>query len=213
MLILLLSLASYWSGTPITSLTNPDYRAYDSPYNYNFLQLGAGVQNNGLDIDLGGSYMLDEHWMITGQYQNKFLHGGDLPTGQDSLDSKFNQSTFSLGAMYRMPINRSLDAVFGSELSYDWYKGDDLGSTADQVIGLESDDGSVGVTALTGLRYSITDKLETGVNIGAKYVYDRTYLQTSTEMNYYFTENIALGGQVSYSDNDGHVGFYIRISN
>ncbi|WP_153448016.1 hypothetical protein [Vibrio algicola] len=107
----------------------------------------------------------------------------------------------------------ALDAVFGGELSYDWYKDSDLSSTADQIVGLESDDGSIGVSALTGLRYSITDKLESGVNIGAKYAYDRTYLQTSADMTYYFTENIAIGGEVNYDDQVPHIGFFLKISN
>lgn len=112
-----------------------------------------------------------------------------------------------------MPINSSLDAVFGGELGYDWYKNREKSSTADDIVGIDYDDNSIGVKGLTGLRYSLTHNLELGADIGAKYAYNRTYLQTSAEMNYYFTENIALGGKASYDDHDGHIGFYIRVSN
>lgn len=87
MFILLFSLLSYWTGTPITSLTNPDYRAYDSPYNYNNLQIGAGWQADGLDIKLSGSYMINKNWIFTGHYQNYFLKGGELPTGKYAYES------------------------------------------------------------------------------------------------------------------------------
>ncbi|WP_105902818.1 DUF481 domain-containing protein [Vibrio gangliei] len=213
MFILLFSLLSYWTGTPITSLTNPDYRAYNSPYNYNHLQIGAGWQTDGLDIKLAGSYMLNENWILTGHYQNYFLHDGDFPTGKDAYGSKFNQSDFAIGSLYRIPITPSLDWVMGGQLSYDWYKDRDSSSTADQIVGIDYDDHSVGIRGLTGVRYALTDKIDVGADIGAKYAYDRTYLQTSAELNYYFTENIALGGQASYDDHDGHIGFYIRVSN
>ena len=87
MFILLFSLLSYWTGTPITSLTNPDYRAYDSPYNYNNLQIGAGWQADGLDIKLSGSYMINKNSIFTGHYQNYFLKGGELPTGKYAYES------------------------------------------------------------------------------------------------------------------------------
>lgn len=213
MFILLFSLLSYWTGTPITSLTNPDYRAYDSPYNYNHLQIGAGWQTHGVDIKLAGSYMLNENWILTGHYQNYFLHDDDFPTGENAYDIKFSQSDITTGLLYRRPINPSLDAVFGGELGFDWYKDRKTTSITDDIIGIDYDDHSIGIRGLTGLRYSITDKLEVGADIGAKYAYDRTYLQTTAQMNYYFTENIALGGQASYDDRDGHIGFYIRVSN
>lgn len=213
MFILLFSLLSYWTGTPITSLTNPDYRAYASPYNYNHLQLGAGWQTDGLDIKLAGSYMLNEHWILTSHYQNYFLNDGDYPTGDEAYGSHFNQSDFAIGGLYRRPINASLDAVFGGELSYDWYKNRQSSSTAEQILGINYDDHSLGVRGLAGLRYSVTDNIDIGTDIGAKYAYGRTYLQTSAEMNYYFTQNIALGGRASYDDHNGQIGFYIRITN
>jgi hypothetical protein len=213
MFILLFSMLSYWTGTPITSLTNPDYRAYDSPYNYNNFQIGAGWQTDGLDIKLGGSYMINKNWIFTGHYQNYFLNDGDFPTGENAYDSKFSQSDVAFGALYRMPLNSSLDWVVGGELGYDWYKDRETSSTAEEIVGIDYDDHSVGIKGLTGLRYSLTRNIDLGADIGAKYAYDRTYFQTSAEMNYYFTENIALGGRASYEDHDGNIGFYIRVSN
>lgn len=213
MFILFFSLLSYWTGTPITSLTNPDYRAYDSPYNYNHLQIGAGWQTDGLDIKLAGSYMINQDWIVTGHYQNYFLKGGDFPTGKYAYDSKFNQSDFAIGALHRMPISSSLDVVLGGELGYDWYKNRETSSITDEIIGIDYDEHSIGIRGVTGLRYSLSHNLELAADIGAKYAYGRTYLQTSIEMNYYFTENIALGGQASYDAHDGHMGFYIRVSN
>lgn len=213
MFILLFSLLSYWTGTPITSLTNPDYRAYDSPYNYNNLEIGAGWQIDGFDLNLAGSYMLNENWILTGHYQNQFLEGGNFPSGDSAYGTKFSQSDFAVGGLYRMPINPSLDAVFGGELSYNWYKDRGSNSTFDDIMDLEEDDGSVGVRALAGLRYGLTDKIDLGADVAVKTAYQHTYLQTSAQMNYYFTENIALGGKASFDDYDGHIGFYIRITN
>ncbi|HBV77961.1 MULTISPECIES: hypothetical protein [Vibrio] len=212
MFILLFSLLSYWSGTPITSLTNPDYREYNSPYNYTYLQIGAGLQQDGENIDLGGSYMLNDKLILTMHYQNQFLQGGDLPNGHNAYDSKFNQSVFSLGSMYRLPINTSLDVILGGGFSYDWYKDRNSSSTTDQIVGLDYDNKSIGINSFTGVRYSLTHKLELGADIGMKYAYHQAYLQASSEINYYFTENIALGSKASYDDHDGHIGFYIRIT-
>ncbi|MFV0574588.1 MAG: hypothetical protein ACK5NC_04130 [Vibrio sp.] len=214
MFILLFSLISYWTGTPITSLTNPDYRAYNTPYNYNNLQIGAGIQEDGLDIKLGGSYMLNEKVIITGHYRNQFLSDGDFPNGDDGYGTKFNQSDFTLGSLYRIPVNPDLDFVIGGDMSFDWYKDRDKSDEAENIgHHVDYEDQSLGLAASTGLRYSLAKNVDTGFDIGAKYAYDRTYLQTGAELNYYFTENIALGSRASFEDKESMLGFYIRISN
>lgn len=116
--LLSLSLISLVFSTSALADNYKDYRAFDTPVNYNYLQLFFGwgsIDPDSAAIDeenvtaLGISYqkMINENWIGEIDYEGRFIHG-------DAADVRNDRT--SVRGKYRVGINEKSDLVFGAKL-------------------------------------------------------------------------------------------------
>ncbi len=178
------------------------YRAYQTPVNYNFGEVGFGLQTYDLDVDTAYSVygrsetMVNEHWIFGMDYTYTDVDGKNFnSTGEH----------FIFSGLYRHGITNDIDFVVGGSVGYITNKMETLfGSSKDQDI---SYGGSVGI------RQGVTDKFEVGFKYVAFRAYDDTYQEFSTDLTYYVNEYVGFGMNAGYTnvDNETSVNGYVRF--
>lgn len=168
---------------------NLNYRAYDTPVNYNFAEVQVSHQAYALDgyedldtniVSISSEFMLNENVIM-----------GYAFAGEDLSDS-ITLLNASAMLLYRLPIvDDAVDFVFGGELELDWVALEDFAGDSHY----KHENTAVG--AHFGLRYGFTEKLE---GITQVVFFDSSSAPIATEMNiklsYYITEQFGVG--VSY---------------
>lgn len=172
-----------------------NYRAYDTPVNYNFAEIQVSHQTYELDgyedidtnlVTISSEFMLNENVIM-----------GYSFAGEDINDSVtlLNGSAMLL---YRLLLIEEIDFVFGGELELDWVALEDISGDTHY----EHENTAFG--AHLGLRYGFSDKLE---GITQVVIFDSSSVSVATEVNvklsYYITEQFGFGVSYLARFNDG----------
>ncbi len=178
------------------------YRAYQTPVNYNFSELGFGLHTYDLDVDTAYSVygrsetMVNEHWIFGMDYTYTDIDGKYFNSDEEH---------FSFSGLYRHELTNDIDFVVGGSIGYITNKMETLlVSSRDQDI---SYGGSVGI------RQGVTDKFEVGFKYAAFRANDNTYQQFSTNLTYYVNEYLGFGMNAEYTniDSETSVNGYVRF--
>lgn len=165
------------------------YRAFNTPVNYNFAQITFGtLVTDGTDylvLSGGGEGMINENWIFDLSYR-----GYIFDTGADNF--------ITLGINYRQPITEKLDIVFGTGVTYGWYKYDTYYYT------VTGDD--LGLLLDSSLRCGFTEEFEGSLEVSFLNIYDSTLTSISGSLSYYPTTNFGLGASIGKMFNDGTDG-------
>lgn len=187
---------------------NLDYRAYNTPVNYNFAEVEGSYKtyqsdgNEDIDtkaISIGSELMLSEKVIM------KYAFSGE------EINDAAKLLTANVGLLYRFPVVDKVDIVLGGELEFDWL----ALQGADNDTDYSHENSSVG--AHLGLRYGFTDKLEgaTQVILSDDSISAVMTTDITTKLTYYVTKNIGVGAFYSAEFNDDfdvyHAGGHARV--
>lgn len=189
-----------------------DYKAYNTPVNYNYGELYVGQQNFDDDTDIDDAtvisptiqLMINENWIFNISYAHAKV---------DEHDYDLTSKTTAVGVGYRYGLAPSTDLVFGVGLAH---VKEDLDVTFFNGIRGHADDSDTGYGASIGLMQSITEQLEGGVSFGVDHVFSETSESLGGELTYYPSTHIGIGLAASYingdDDNDSFTyGAYARF--
>lgn len=176
--VLLLAFSSFATAENKKS----DYRAFDTPVNYNFGEFSLGtVTYDDLDVDAtfisgGGESMLTEQLILSTYFSG-------LSIDEPNVSVSSNQ--FVVKLLMRVPTGDSTDIVFGGGLGYYWMEA---------TSGLyRATDNDLGINASLGLRHGFTERFEGGLEASMSNAYGETELILSGNIAYYFNNHFGLG--------------------
>ncbi|MCJ8351434.1 outer membrane beta-barrel protein [Moritella sp.] len=201
--VLISSLLVAFSVTA-TEENGAEYRAYNTPVNYNFAKISVGQTSiDDIDIDAtviqgGGEGMINENW-IYDMYYTGSLIDEDYLTGLSSA--------LTFGVSYRFPVAEKLDLVVGGGVAYAWY---DLDTYDDN-----DTDNDFGLSVKSSLRYGFTDKFEGSIGLAAVNLYDSTATTISGSISFYPTKNFGFGVSVAQTSDDvdtSSIGAHIKFN-
>lgn len=203
--ILLLS-ALLISNTANAGL-NLDYRAYNTPVNYNFAEVQVGYhvykQDGQKEVDttnisIGSELMLNESVIL------KYSFSGEEINDKTLLGA-------NVGLLYRLPVTEKLDLVLGGEVKLDWLGVDDIDGSSH--YSHENTD----IGAHLGGRYGFTDKLEGVMQVVISDTSSTSSMTTevTSKLSYYVSKNVGVGAFYLASFNDymdeSNVGVHVRF--
>ena len=175
--------ASLLLTTALMALSD-DYRAYDTPVNYNYGMIAVGQTSlDDSDIDAvavvgGGEAMINENIIFDVFYSGAIIN-------EDSYDADTN--SLSLGLSYRYGLTEKLDIVAGADVVYGWYN-------VEPIIGNDTSDNDFGYSLKSSLRYGFTRNFEGVLGVSYTDVFDDTATGINANISYYFSESFAFGG-------------------
>jgi len=186
---------------------NLDYRAYNTPVNYNFaeIQLGYHVYKpdaqkdiDTTNISIGSELMLNEDVIL------KYSFSGEEINDATVLGA-------NVGLLYRLPVTEKLDFILGGEVKLDWLGVDDIDG------GSHYSHENTDIGAHLGVRYGFTDKLEgvTQVVISDTSSTSSMTTEVTSKLSYYVSKNVGVGAFYLASFNDyideSNVGVHVRF--
>ncbi|PKH04953.1 outer membrane protein [Moritella sp. Urea-trap-13] len=186
---------------------NLDYRAYNTPVNYNFAEVEVGYktyESADKDIDtvfisIGSELMLSEKVIM------KYSFSGE------EINDATTVLAANAGLLYRVPLTEKFDLVLGGELEFDWVGVEESSRSA------HYSHENTAIGAHFGLRYGFTDKLEAVTQVVISDSSSDSLMTTisTTKLSYYLTENVGVGAFYSARFNDdldtSNVGAHVRF--
>jgi len=173
---------------------NLDYRAYNTPVNYNFAEVEVGHKTYKSDgnkdnmkvISIGSELMLNEKVIM------KYSFSGE------EINDVAKIISLNMGLLYRVALAEKIDVVLGGEVEFDWLALE--GADTDTDYSYDNYD----IGAHLGLRYGFTDKFEgvTQVIISDSSSHSLITTLVTTKLSYYVTKNIGVGAFYTAGFND-----------
>lgn len=191
---------------------NLDYRAYNTPVNYNFAEINVSHHSYELDnkdddfdttiISAASEVMLDES-MIVG-YSISHEKMVDVAFSDDSISLIGMQ----LALLHRTALAEKTDLVFGGGIELTW-----LALEINDETDYSHQDTALG--AKIGVRHGFTERFEGGIQVHVSHSPDVTNTDTIAKLTYYANDNFGLGGFYSAGFNDEfddtEIGGYVRF--
>jgi len=175
---------------------NLDYRAYNTPVNYNFAEVEVGYKTYKADgnednmkvISIGSELMLNEKVIM------KYSFSGE------EINDLAKILTLNMGLLYRISLAEKVDVVLGGEVAFDWLALE--GTDTDTDTDYSYDNYDIGTHL--GLRYGFTDNVEgvTQVIISDSSSYSLITTLVTTKLSYYVTKNVGVGAFYTAGFND-----------
>lgn len=183
---------------------NLNYRAYNTPVNYNFAEIKASQHSykfdNNTDLkttltSIGSEFMLDEDMIVSYSFSG------------EKMNDSASLAGFKLGLLHRTALAEKTDLVFGGELELAW-----LALEANNETDYTEE---TGLGANIGVRHGFTDKFEGGIQFNVSHFSDTTATEATAKLSYYVTKKFGLGVfyTAGFSDdaNDSKIGGHVRF--
>lgn len=177
------------------------YRAFSSPVNYNFAEVGIGERfSDDTDIDAvafaaGGQEMINSNLIYNIYFSRAVV---------DELFYNSYVNLVSAGLANRFPVTEKLDFVLGANIIYAWNKV--------ETYNLTITDNDFSLALNSSLRYGFTRQLEGELGFAVTNLYDSSAQELAASLTYYFNDHFGLGvalarGWSEEEDGSAYAGF------
>lgn len=173
------------ASTTANAEAESNYRAYNTPVNYNYGAVSIGsISQDGMNDETvlqgGGEAMLNENWIFGLSYIGAI-------TDEKYVTGLASNVNFSISR--RFALADKLDIVLGGGVIYSWL---DFNTYNEN---FKNND--FGILASTSLRYGFTEKFEGMIGLSSVNIYDDTSTSISGSISYYPTNRFGFGLSLS----------------